>query len=120
MPVATTWYYRPTNSSRHPDFTPRREKTTTSLINQPRKRENSLVEISTKKSPAAMKELLDKLSRPTFSSRLRFECPGLGFSYRNRYQTWDGHFVWSKMDYLQDCYNCMWTRHGSVKTSTKI
>lgn len=121
MPVATTWYYRPTNSSRYPDnlYPPRKERTAFLASNRT---SNSLSSsrISLGKSPAEMKDFLNYMCRPTFSSRLRHESPGLGFTYRNRFQTWDGHFVWSKMDYLQDCYNCMYTRHGAIKKSTKL
>ena len=63
---------------------------------------------------------MEQLSRPTLNSRQRNIAPGLGVAFENRTVTWDGHYVWSKMDVLADEYRCIYRSDGAVKRGTKI
>ena len=118
----TSWNYRPVNSARYPGVsrldtfitepprtlgTPRNSATPRGLHHRK----------GTPLCPEDEKELVARLSRPTLSSRLRFDAPQLSFSYVNRPQTWDAHYEWHKMDFLRDSYKCIWSRHGTIKKS---
>ena len=123
----TNWYYRPVNSARYPQ-TPlsshKRSYLTELRIDGfnsargPAKKNEGWME--RQRSSDDYKEYLDRMARPTISSRQRHATPGLGFSYENRTLTWDGHYVWHKMDFLADSYRCIYSRHGAVKSGTKI
>ncbi|KAK2169137.1 hypothetical protein LSH36_12g19040 [Paralvinella palmiformis] len=114
MSLSTNWYYKPTNSTQYPSIPTRFEVHT-----RPRTMASDSLILSARKPPVN-KAVLDRLSRPTLSSRQRFENPRLSFSHTNRYISVDGHYVWSKMAFFEDCYRCMYNPQGSMKSSKKL
>ena len=122
------WYYRPVNSSRYPrtPLTDRRryhsdlnvQGTPCSGSNTPRNKTSGWLDKL--KSDEERKEKIEQISRPTMTSRKRTLAPGLGVAFENRTMTWDGHFVWNKMEVLADEYRCLYSRDGALKQGTKI
>ena len=123
----TNWYYRPVNSARYPSnaFASHKRAHLTELridgINSARQ---SLLQnggwLERQRSSDDYKDYVMRMSRPTLSSRQRHSTPGLCYSYENRTESWDGHYVWHKLDVLADSYRCIYSRHGAVKKGTKI
>ena len=110
MAGRTQWYYKPTNSPRYPGVRPRDAFLTEyKALTAPVPGRRSL------RSPEEQRAFLERMSKPTVSSSAKFDFPSLSFTYQNRYLTWDGRFLWNRMDYLRDHSKCLWSRHGAVK-----
>ena len=127
MAAKTQWYYKQTNSPRYPGL-PGRDIFLTELAartavrpvtgtGRPLGRPRTS---STLRSPEEQRLWLSHIGRPTVSSGYKHEHPKLSFSYDNRTVAVDGRYLWPKMDYFNDVHRCMWSRHGSMKTTYKL
>lgn len=110
----SSWYYRPTNSARYTPVS-RRERTFFTEITPRKLNESPRFWMERQKSSIEIRESLDNLNRPTLSSSGRNFNPGLNFAFSNRYLTWDGNYIWNRMDFLRDSKKCVYRKNGSVK-----
>ena len=125
----TNWYYRPVNSGRYPSnaiASHKRAYLTELRVDGVNSARRSMRDdtgggwLQRQTSADGYKQYIERMARPTLSSRQRNSTPGMSFSYENRTQTWDGQYVWHKLDFLADSYKCIYSRHGAVKKGTKI
>lgn len=109
---SASWYYKPTNIS------PRRV-----FITQLPNLDFSPAQLRLKRSwndHEKKDKLTARLRKPTLSTTLRFKEPLLSNSYMNRYQSWDGKYIWERMDKMRDCYKAMWNNYGNIRTGSSI
>ena len=128
MPHGTSWYYKPVNSQLYPSISKQKDFLviggTTPRLNLKKSTKNGESERPKSaapryRSPDEEKNFVRRISKPTLSSRFRYECPRMSFTYTNRYLTWDDHYIWHRLDYLSDNNNCLWSRHGGLRPPTR-
>jgi len=69
---------------------------------------------------AEEQKIVEHLQRPTKSSAAKRDPALIKRLNTMRYQEADKQIAWSRMEYFQDCMNCMWKNNGTIKGSSKI
>jgi len=64
-------------------------------------------------------KIIESLQRDTKASMAKKERTDIKRLMADRYLN-EGKHSWNRMDYFQDCHNCVWKADGTVKKSTKL
>ena len=137
----TSWYYRPTNSTRYASLkdhgigsatSGRPLSRSTSTINKNKggnatsltgqrnlqSGTNSKSGGIKRQSPEEYKIWLNELRRPTESTEHRFSAPKNSYHYSHRFISVDGtSYQWHKIDIMNDTYKTLWNKYGLVKNT---